>query len=82
MERSPVGGESSSCAVSGRRGLPSVRLFTDLDRVEGDDVFPMRVLDEVLTYEVDQIRIVEPYTISSFPHGLFRYMPLEVYLQE
>lgn len=56
----PVGGESSHCVVSGHRGLPSARLFTDLDRLEIGDVFLLRILDEILTYEVDQILIVEP----------------------
>ena len=56
----PVGGESSHCVVSGHRGLPSARLFTDLDQMEVGDTFLLRILDEVLTYEVDQIRIVEP----------------------
>lgn len=56
----PVGGESSHCVISGHRGLPSAKLFTDLDRLVVGDVFLFRVLDEVLTYEVDQILIVEP----------------------
>jgi len=56
----PVGGESSHCVVSGHRGLPSAKLFTDLDKMELGDTFLLRVLDEVLTYEVDQILIVEP----------------------
>ena len=56
----PVGGEGSHCVVSGHRGLPSARLFTDLDKMEEGDTFLLRVLDEVLTYEVDQIKIVEP----------------------
>ena len=56
----PVGGESSHCVVSGHRGLPSARLFTDLDKMEPGDTFLLRILDEVLTYEVDQIRIVLP----------------------
>ena len=56
----PVGGESSHCVVSGHRGLPSARLFTDLDQMEVGDTFLLRILDEVLTYQVDQIRIVEP----------------------
>lgn len=56
----PVGGESSHCVLSGHRGLPSARLFTDLDKLEEGDIFILRVLDEVLTYEVDQILIVEP----------------------
>jgi sortase A len=56
----PVGGESSHCVVSGHRGLPSARLFTDLDQMEIGDTFELWILDEVLTYEVDQIKIVEP----------------------
>lgn len=57
----PVGGEGSHCVVSGHRGLPIARLFTDLDQMVPGDVFLFRILDEVLTYEVDQIRIVEPH---------------------
>lgn len=56
----PVGGQGSHCVVSGHRGLPSAKLFTDLDKLVVGDVFILRVLDEVLTYEVDQILIVEP----------------------
>lgn len=56
----PVGGESSHCVLSGHRGLPSAKLFTNLDQLSEGDVFMLRVLDEVLTYEVDQILIVEP----------------------
>ena len=56
----PVGGESTHCVVSGHRGLPHARLFTDLDKMEIGDTFMLQVLDDVLTYEVDQIRIVEP----------------------
>lgn len=56
----PVGGEGTHCIVSGHRGLPSARLFTDLDQLAEGDVFMFRILDEVLTYEVDQIRIVLP----------------------
>ena len=56
----PVGGESSHCVVSGHRGLPSAKLFTDLDQLAVGDYFMMHILDETLTYEVDQIRIVEP----------------------
>lgn len=56
----PVGGESTHCVLSGHRGLPSARLFTDLDKLQEGDVFLLRILNEVLTYQVDQIRIVEP----------------------
>lgn len=56
----PVGGGSSHCVISGHRGLPSAKLFTDLDEMETGDRFLLHVLDETLTYEVDQIRIVVP----------------------
>ncbi len=56
----PVGGESTHCVLSGHRGLPRAKLFTNLDRLKEGDTFVLRVLDEVLTYEVDQILIVEP----------------------
>lgn len=61
----PVGGESTHCVLSGHRGLPSARLFTDLDRLEIGDTFVIRTLDEILQYEVDQILIVEPADLSS-----------------
>ncbi|MFR5875105.1 MAG: class C sortase [Eubacterium sp.] len=61
----PVGGESTHCVISGHRGLPSARLFTDLDKMVEGDLFMLRVLDETLTYEVDQIRIVLPDELSS-----------------
>lgn len=61
----PVGGESTHCVVSGHRGLPSAKLFTDLDQMQEGDIFIFRILDEVLTYEVDQIRIVEPSDTSE-----------------
>ncbi len=56
----PVGGESTHCLVSGHRGLPSARLFTDLDRLEEGDVFTLTVLGRKITYQVDQIRVVLP----------------------
>lgn len=56
----PVGGDSSHCVLSAHRGLPSAKLFTNLDKLQTGDTFMLRVLDEVLTYEVDQILIVEP----------------------
>ena len=61
----PVGGESTHCVISGHRGLPSAKLFTNLDQLKEGDIFMMRVLDETLTYEVDQIRIVEPEDLSN-----------------
>ena len=60
-----VGGASTHCVLSGHRGLPSAKLFTNLDKLVEGDVFMLRVLDEVLTYEVDQILIVEPQDVAA-----------------
>ena len=60
----PVGGESTHCLLSGHRGLPSARLFTDLDQLREGDTFTMTVLNETLTYEVDHIWIMEPEDLS------------------
>ena len=62
----PVGGENTHCIVSGHRGLPSARLFTDLDKLVDGDTFTMTVLNRTVTYQVDQIRIVEPTDLSDF----------------
>lgn len=56
----PTGGESTHCVLSGHRGLPSAKLFTNLDKLQNGSLFMLRVLDEIMTYEVDQILIVEP----------------------
>ena len=61
----PVGGDSTHCVVSGHRGLPSARLFTDLDRLTVGDIWTMTVLNRTVTYEVDQTRIVEPEDLSE-----------------
>lgn len=61
----PVGGKSTHSVISGHRGLSSARLFTDLDQMEVGDTFVLHVLDETLTYEVDQIRIIEPTEYSE-----------------
>ena len=60
----PVGGESTHCVLSGHRGLPSARLFTDLDRLGEGDTFVLRILNETLTYEVDRILVVEPEDVE------------------
>ena len=60
----PVGGPGTHSVISGHRGLPSATLLTDLDQLEIGDVFMLHVLDETLTYEVDQIHIVEPDDVS------------------
>lgn len=56
----PIGGESTHCVVSAHRGLPTAVLFTYLDRMEIGDLFSFTILDRTFSYEVDQIRIVEP----------------------
>ena len=61
----PVGGPGSHCIVSGHRGLPSARLFTDLDKLTEGDAFTCTVLNYTVTYAVDQIRIVEPTNLSD-----------------
>lgn len=61
----PVGGEGTHCVLSAHRGLPSARLFTDLDQVKEGDHFTITVLNRLLTYEVDQILIVEPTDVSA-----------------
>lgn len=60
----PVGGMSTHCVVSGHRGLPSAKLFTDIDQLKEGDTFMFYILDEVFTYEVDQIHIVEPEDLT------------------
>ena len=65
----PVGGKGTHCVLSGHRGLPSARLFTDLDKMKEGDTFTLTILNEMLTYEVDQIKIIEPYD----------YAPLQIY---
>ena len=61
----PVGGVNTHCVLSGHRGLPSAKLFSDLDKLEEGDLFMIRTLDQTLTYEVDQIRIVLPEEIDD-----------------
>lgn len=61
----PIGGPGTHVVLSGHRGLPSARLFTDLDRLKVGDRFELRVLGEVLTYEVDQIITVLPDELES-----------------
>ena len=61
----PVGGKGSHCIVSGHRGLPTARLFTDLDKMAVGDKFQLNILDKTLAYEVDQVRIVEPEDFPS-----------------
>lgn len=61
----PVGGVNTHCVLSGHRGLPSAKLFSNLDKLEEGDIFMIRTLDQTLTYEVDQIRIVLPDEVDD-----------------
>lgn len=61
----PVGGNTTHSVISAHRGLPSARLFSDLDRLNVGDTFTITILDEILTYEVEEINIVLPTEISK-----------------
>lgn len=61
----PGGGLGTHCVLSGHRGLPSARLFTDLDKMGVGDVFMLNILDQTLTYQVDQVKIVEPHVTED-----------------
>lgn len=61
----PVGGVGTHCAISGHSGLPSAKLFTDIDQLEVGDQFSLYILNEVLVYEVDQILVVDPTDLSA-----------------
>ena len=61
----PVGGAGTHAVISAHRGLPSAKLFTNLDELEVGDRFTITVLNRVLTYEVDQISIVLPTEIDQ-----------------
>ena len=61
----PVGGAGTHCVLSAHRGLPSARLFTDLDKLKLGDTFKITVLNRLITYEVDQILIVNPDAVDA-----------------
>ena len=61
----PVGGAGTHAVISAHRGLPSAKLFTNLDELEVGDRFTITVLNRVLTYEVDQISIVLPTEVDQ-----------------
>ena len=60
----PIGGENTHAVLSAHRGLPSSRLFTDLDQLKVGDTFYIHILDEVLAYRVNQVLVVEPSDID------------------
>lgn len=60
----PTGGDNTHCVISAHRGLPSARLFTDLDKMQIGDTFTLSVVDRILTYEVDQILTVLPHEVE------------------
>lgn len=62
----PVGGNSTHCVLSSHRGLPSAKLFTELDELVEGDIFYLHVYDRVLTYKVDHIATIEPDDYSLF----------------
>ena len=61
----PVGGESTHSVLSAHRGLPHARLFTDLDKMEVGDTFTITILGQMLTYQVDQIKVVRPNEVDD-----------------
>ncbi|MFQ9394137.1 MAG: sortase [Lachnospiraceae bacterium] len=65
MEQPSSGRKSAHCVISGHRGLPRAKLFTDLDKMEEGDQFFITVLNKRLTYEVDQIQVVEPEEVED-----------------
>ena len=60
----PIGGKSTHCVLSAHRGLPSAKLFTNLDKLRENDIFTITVLDRVLTYRVDSVATVLPQEVS------------------
>jgi len=66
----PIGGPSTHSVISGHRGLPSSTLLTNADRLEVGDIFVLKILNEVLTYQIDQIKIVLPENVDYL--GIFK----------
>lgn len=61
----PVGGPSTHAVLAGHRGLPSARIFTDLDQLQKGDLFTIKVLDRTMAYRVDQIQVIDPQDIDA-----------------
>ncbi len=61
----PVGGENTHAVLSAHRGLPSAKLFTNLDKLEIGDIFTIKILDRTVTYQVEQVLIVLPHQVND-----------------
>ena len=61
----PVGGPSTHSVLSAHRGLPSAKLFTDLDCLEPGDIFTITILDQIFTYQVDQVKVIQPNEVDD-----------------
>ena len=61
----PVGGKGTHCVLSGHRGMPSAKLFSELDQLQEGDRFMLTVMQQTITYEVDEIRVVKPQEVQS-----------------
>lgn len=61
----PIGGESTHAVLSAHRGLPHAKLFTELDKMETGDIFTVTVLDRTVSYQVDQVKVVEPNEVNE-----------------
>ena len=61
----PVGGVGTHTVLSAHRGLPSAKLFTNLDKLTNGDIFTIRILDRTITYQVDQVLIVLPEKVND-----------------
>lgn len=61
----PIGGRGTHAVISAHSGMATARMFTDLEQLEAGDVFYLHVLNEALSYEVDQILVVKPYQIDA-----------------
>ncbi|OLR55076.1 class C sortase [Hornefia porci] len=61
----PVGGDNSHCVLAAHRGLPSAKLFTDLDQIEKGDKFYLHMIDHTLAYQIDQIKIIKPKQLED-----------------
>lgn len=62
----PIGGKSSHAAIAGHRGLPSTKLFTDLDQMKKGDRFYLHVVDKTLAYEIDKIVVIKPKELANY----------------